>query len=98
MTQLNWTSPTPESALAESRPTIGRTLRVARAELGLSLEALAERVRTSPAYLHRIEKGQAANPGRNFSIRLGIVLFKDDFDLINEFLILAGHLPLYMDR
>jgi transcriptional regulator with XRE-family HTH domain len=69
-------------------------LRRDREEAGLSLEMLAHKVETSPAYLFRLEKGTSANPGRNFTIRLGIVLYRDDFDRLDQLLVAAGHLPL----
>jgi transcriptional regulator with XRE-family HTH domain len=76
----------------------GQVLRQARMEAGLSYETLAERTRTSQSYLHRLEQGAAANPGRNLVIRLGIILYRDDIDQIDEFLKAARQLPLQMDR
>jgi hypothetical protein len=40
-----------------------------RKEAGQSLEMLARKVETSPAYLFRLEKGTATNSGRNFTKR-----------------------------
>jgi transcriptional regulator with XRE-family HTH domain len=73
-------------------------LRRDREEAGLSLEVLAQKVQTSPAYLFRLEKGTAANPGRNFTIRLGIALYRDDLDQIDLLLRATGHLPLITSR
>jgi transcriptional regulator with XRE-family HTH domain len=80
------------------RTSFGEILRQARTEASLSYEALAARAQTSQAYLHRLEKGEAANPGRNLIIRLGIVLFGDNIDEIDEFLKAAKHVPLRTDR
>jgi transcriptional regulator with XRE-family HTH domain len=77
---------------------LGEVLRQARAEASLSYEALAARAQTSQAYLHRLEKGEAANPGRNLLIRLGIVLFGGNIDEIDELLRAAKHVPLRTDR
>ena len=76
----------------------GQVLRQARLEAGLSFETLAERTLTSQSYLHRLEQGAACNPGRNLVIRLGIILYRDDIDQIDEFLKAAHHLPLRLDR
>ena len=73
-------------------------LRRDREEAGLSLEVLALKVETSPAYLFRLEKGTAANPGRNFTIRLGTALYRDDIDRLDQLLTAAGHLPLMTNR
>ena len=73
-------------------------LRRDREEAGMSLELLANRVETSPAYLFRLEKGTSANPGRNFTIRLGIVLYRDDIDRLDQLLMVAGHMPLMNNR
>lgn len=73
-------------------------LRRDREEAGMSLEMLANRVETSPAYLFRLEKGTSANPGRNFTIRLGIVLYRDDIDRLDQLLTVAGHMPLMNNR
>jgi len=73
-------------------------LRHDREEVGLSLELMTHKVETSPAYLFRLEKGTAANPGRNFTIRLGIALYRDDFDRLDQLLIAAGHMPLMTNR
>ena len=76
----------------------GQVLRQARLEAGLSFEILAARAQTSQAYLHRLEKGEAANPGRNLLIRLGIVLFGNNLDEIDELLKAGKHIPLRTDR
>jgi transcriptional regulator with XRE-family HTH domain len=73
-------------------------LRRDREEAGMSLETLAHKVETSPAYLFRLEKGTAANPGRNFTIRLGIALYRDDIERLDQLLVAAGHLPLVTNR
>jgi transcriptional regulator with XRE-family HTH domain len=76
----------------------GQVLRQARLEAGLSYETLAGRTRTSQSYLHRLEQGTACNPGRNLVIRLGIILYRDDIDQIDELLKVAHLLPLQLDR
>jgi transcriptional regulator with XRE-family HTH domain len=73
-------------------------LRQDREEAGMSLELLAHKMETSPSYLFRLEKGMAANPGRNFTIRLGIMLYRDDIDRLDQLLKQAGHLPLMTSR
>lgn len=73
-------------------------LRRDREEAGLSLEMLAHKMETSPAYLFRLEKGMATNPGRNFTIRLGIVLYLDDIDRLDQLLLAARHMPLMPNR
>lgn len=69
------------------------TLKSKREESGLSFDVLALRSRTSPAYLHRLERGTANRPGRNMVIRIGVSLGLD-VDGIDELLTDAGHLPL----
>lgn len=64
-----------------------------RSRAGLSFDVLAKRMGTSPAHLHRLEKGEVAKPGRDFIIRLGIAL-GDDVDGVNELLAAAGHQTL----
>ena len=39
-----------------------------------------------------------ANPGRNFTIRLGIMLYQDDIDRLDQLLKATGHLPLMTSR
>jgi transcriptional regulator with XRE-family HTH domain len=73
-------------------------LRQDREEAGMSLELLAHKMETSPSYLFRLEKGMAANPGRNFTIRLGIMLYRDDIERLDQLLKAAGHLPLMTSR
>lgn len=83
---------------AASPASFAAMLRRDRDEAGLSLEVLAHKVQTSPAYLFRLEKGTAANPGRNFTLRLGIALYRDDIDRIDLLLQAVGHLPLITSR
>lgn len=87
-----------DSQTAGALASLATMLRHDREEAGLSLEVLAHKVQTSPAYLFRLEKGTAANPGRNFTIRLGIALYRDDLDHIDLLLQAAGHLPLITSR
>jgi DDE superfamily endonuclease len=69
-----------------------------REEAGLSLEMLARKVETNPAYLFRPEKGTATNPGRNFTIRFGIALYRDDIDRLDQLLKVGAHLPRMTNR
>jgi|GEM_PF-3340626 len=87
-----------ESHTAGAPAGFAALLRRDREEASLSLEMLAHKVETSPAYLFRLEKGTAANPGRNFTIRLGIALYRDDFDRLDQLLTAAGHMPLMTNR
>ncbi len=73
-------------------------LRRDREESGMSLEMLALKMESSPSYLFRLEKGIAARPGRNFTIRLGIMLHLDDIDRLDQLLVVAGHMPLMTSR
>jgi transcriptional regulator with XRE-family HTH domain len=64
-----------------------------RRESGLSFQLLSERSQVDVAYLCRLEKGQASNPGRNIVLRIGIGLGLG-LEAMDELLIAARHLPL----
>lgn len=68
-------------------------LRLARLEQGFSFHQLAERSQVDVAYLHRLEDGQAAHPGRNVAIRIAIGLGLD-LDDTEELLLASRHVPL----
>lgn len=73
--------------------TFADLIRQRRTDAGLSFDALAALALTSPAYLHRLETGEAFKPGRNFVIRLGIAL-RLDIDGVDELLAVCGYLRL----
>jgi transcriptional regulator with XRE-family HTH domain len=83
---------------ADAPASFAALLRRDREESGMSLGLLALKMETSPAYLFRLEKGIAARPGRNFTIRLGLVLYLDDIERLDQLLVAAGHLPLITSR
>ncbi len=87
-----------ERPLANAPASFAALLRRDREESGMSVELLALKMESSPAYLFRLEKGIAAHPGRNFTIRLGIVLYLDDIKRLDQLLVVAGHLPLMTSR
>lgn len=64
-----------------------------RQESGLSFQSLSIRSHVDVAYLCRLEKGQASNPGRNVVLRIGIGMGLG-VEEIDELLIAARHLPL----
>ena len=87
-----------EGPVADAPANFAALLRRDREESGMSLEMLALKMESSPSYLFRLEKGIAARPGRNFTIRLGIVLYLDDIYRLDRLLVAAGHLPLMPSR
>ena len=84
-----------EGPVADAPASFAAMLRRDREESGMSLGLLALKMETSPAYLFRLEKGIAARPGRNFTIRLGIVLYLDDIERLDQLLLAAGCLPCF---
>lgn len=52
------------------RVTFGERLRTARKRRGLTLEALAERIDSSKAYIWQLENKEAARPSADLMIRL----------------------------
>lgn len=64
-----------------------------RQESGLSFQNLSLRSHVDVAYLCRLEKGQASNPGRNVVLRIGIGMGLG-VEEIDELLVAAHHLPL----
>jgi len=72
-------------------------LRDRRQEGGLSFRSLSARSQVDVAYLHRLESGLAARPGRNIVIRIAIGLGLN-LQETDDLLIIAGHLPLANSR
>jgi len=65
-----------------------------RKSSGLSFDKLAERSFTNISYLHALESGKKARPSRDILIRIGFGLGIEP-ELVDELLIMAGHLPLF---
>ena len=76
---MDESSPTPKFRELEwSSPAVRGATGCDWEEAGLSIDMLAHKVATSPAYLFRLEMGAAANVGSNFSLRPGIAIYQDD--------------------
>jgi transcriptional regulator with XRE-family HTH domain len=86
-------TPVREGATRRGEVAFKDLLRLARLEQGLSFHQLAERSQVDVAYLHRLEDGQAAHPGRNVAIRIAIGLGLD-LDDTEELLLASRHVPL----
>ena len=69
------------------------TLRLYRAESGLSFQQLSQRAHVDVAYLHRLERGHATRPGRNVILRIALGLGLA-LEATDELLAAGGHLPL----
>lgn len=73
--------------------TLFQLLAQKRQESGLSFQNLSLRSHVDVAYLCRLEKGQASNPGRNVVLRIGIGMGLG-VEEIDELLVAAHHFPL----
>ena len=73
--------------------TLHQLLAQRRQESGLSFQNLSFRSHVDVAYLCRLEKGQASNPGRNVVLRIGIGMGLG-VEEIDDLLVAAHHLPL----
>ncbi len=90
---LRGVSPVQSGAVPRATVAFKDLLRFARLEQGLSFHQLAERSHVDVAYLHRLEDGRAARPGRNVTIRIAIGLGLN-LDASEELLSAAGQLGL----
>ncbi len=72
-------------------------LRALRKEAGLSQRDLAERIGVDFTYLSKIENGRVEPPSenvlKNISHELGAVLQRDETELSDELVTLAGKIP-----